>query len=814
MKVPITGPPNAKILLVGEAPGAEEDRQGKPFIGQAGRTLDLLLSNAGISRHDCLITNVAKERPPGNKIAFYYEDKKCTRPKPIMQEWIKELKKEIEFYNPNIVIPLGAIALQTICGISGIQAYRGYIMESTLVPRQKVLPTYHPQAVGYDWKLHFPTIMDLRKAVKESEISKLPKDNRKLNCTSTKLEYIGYLKWLLKEHKGPIAVDIETTQPGSHIDIMGIADSPTHAVAFEFIHSRKPKYSLEDELEIWKLLGKVLSTKDLIMHNGSYDAAVIWYNNGIFCKNFKYDTMIAGHAAWPECPRSLAFMSSICLNVPPWKHQSQSLPLLYNAADAANTFGIWEVMETEMEKLKVRNTFDFEMSQVFPAMMLQLQGLYVDLNKRKIIKKEIEERLEELKEELTQDLGKEVILKADKKKKNTLNINSSKQLAELLYIDMGLPVQYKRRKSVQDTRTTTADAEALNKLTRQTKNPVLLKILEVKKLSKLSNSFINMEVSPQSRVHTCYNVTGATMSRTGTGKQKGLIIDDEENYKSFGRWSSSKSIILPYGSGNLQNIPYAARKLYTAPKGYCFLQADYKQAEAVVVAFNIGDQKLINMFSNAFGKSNEYCKEQGWDIHKLTGASMFGVDIKDVTPEQRKVGKLLRHATNYAAGPGVIAPKLGIAITQAKKLLKQFMGATPELPLYHSRIRNELRKSGVLTNLLGRKHRFLERWGDTLFRSAYSFIPQSTVGDLMNLSLTKFYNKYGSLYNIVLQLHDAIYLIIKEEEKFEAMHALKESMIRPLKTETGQEFLIDIDFSFGPDWGSLEDFDYYKHFGG
>ena len=67
MFVKTTGPPDAKIMLIGEAPGVDEDRSGKPFVGYAGRTLDKLLYQAGINRRECLVTNIAREKPPGKR---------------------------------------------------------------------------------------------------------------------------------------------------------------------------------------------------------------------------------------------------------------------------------------------------------------------------------------------------------------------------------------------------------------------------------------------------------------------------------------------------------------------------------------------------------------------------------------------------------------------------------------------------------------------------------------------------------------------------------------------------------------------------
>ena len=797
MYVKTTGPPDAKIMLIGEAPGVDEDRSGKPFVGYAGRTLDKLLYQAGINRRECLVTNIAREKPPGNKMDFFYEDSKKTRPKPILQEWLRTLKNEIEMYKPNLIVTLGATPLWEVCKLKGIRNYRGYITASTLAPGFKVLPTWHPQKINYEWKLHFDIIMDLRKAAQNCDTPGLLVDNRRLQSSPSHYEFIQYLEYLDKDHEGYIAVDIEST-PGAHIDIMGIADSPEHAMSIRILSGNKPIFSEEKEFQLWQGISKVFSHKPIIMHNGSYDAAVLWYHNGILCPNFDADTMIATHICWPETQRSLGYLTSICLNVSAWKHLSSEMPTYYNCLDAANTYGCWEVMVKELTKLDAWDVYKFEMSQVEPATFLQLQGIYVNPEKRQAMLKDLTKKEEELDKYLEQEIGKKI------------NFNSHQQVKDLLYIDLGLPTQYKRRKSVTETRKITSDAEALTKLARTTNNSVLLKIIEKKKVAKLRGTFIDITVSPDSKVHTSYNVTGATMAR----QKKNTVVDDEDTYKSFGRWSSSKSIILPYGSGNLQNIPKAARKMYTVPKGYLLLQADYIQAEAVVVAYIINDQKLIALFEASFGQPREFRNKNNLDVHKLTAAQMFGVQAGDITSEQRDVGKVLRHAKNYIAGPGVIAYKLNCTMAEAKKLSTVYDSLNPQLLLWHVRIHDELRRTRYLINLLGRKHKFLDAWpkdnkSGSLFRSAAAYIPQSTVGDLLNRSLIRVYKEqghYGLHLNLYLQLHDAIYVLVEDNSQKvdEAREILRECMLYPL-TANNREFTIDVDFSIGSDWGSMEE---------
>jgi DNA polymerase-1 len=348
-----------------------------------------------------------------------------------------------------------------------------------------------------------------------------------------------------------------------------------------------------------------------------------------------------------------------------------------------------------------------------------------------------------------------------------------------------------------------ADAESVKKLWLKTHNPILEKIMELKKLIKLVTGFLNIEVSAEGTINTCYNVTGATMSR----ETKGYTVDDEGAYKSFGRWSSSKSIILPYGSGNLMNIPKKARKMFTAPEGKVFLQADYCQAEAVVVAYLTGDLQLKRMFSRAYGKSKQYCKENNLDVHKLTASVMFKKEPSLITPEERTIGKTIRHAVSYSAGPAVLSARLDISLRDAKLLLQTYYNTNPHLQVWQLRIQEELRNTRTLVNLFGRRHYFLERWGDGLFRSAYSFKPQSTVGDLLNKALIKLYYDYPEI-DLVLQLHDALYCLVPEDNILYYANIIKQVMSIPLRYKD-EEFLIDTDFSVGKSWGDMEDFDIY-----
>ena len=159
-------------------------------------------------------------------------------------------------------------------------------------------------------------------------------------------------------------------------------------------------------------------------------------------------------------------------------------------------------------------------------------------------------------------------------------------------------------------------------------------------------------------------------------------------------------------------------------------------------------------------------------------------DMCDVTKEERKIGKTLRHSNNYISGPAVIANELGILLNEAKLLSKTYMLRNGALSTWHDKILKDLRVSRTFVNCFGRSHRFLERWGDDLHRSACSYNPQSTIGDLLNRALRRVYEDVE--YDILLQLHDAMYLEVEDSKVDKCIEEIREIMLIPI-TIFGEE---------------------------
>ncbi len=131
--VPGEGNPDAEVVLVGEAPGASEDRQGRPFVGNAGRLLARLLEDAGLVREDVFITNVVKARPPKNRDPRVKE----------VRHYLPWLIAQLDVIEPRLVVPLGRQALAHFAPEAKITQAHGHVIETE---RWRVFPMFHPAA--------------------------------------------------------------------------------------------------------------------------------------------------------------------------------------------------------------------------------------------------------------------------------------------------------------------------------------------------------------------------------------------------------------------------------------------------------------------------------------------------------------------------------------------------------------------------------------------------------------------------------------------------------------------------------------------
>ncbi len=326
-----------KIAIVGEAYGEEEARQCLPFVGYSGQALTSMLSEAGISRADCLVTNVFQIHPPGNDLSFFCGPKAEAIPgyppmggKYVRAEFTQELNRlrgEIERAKPNLILALGNTASWAFLGRGLVSKYRGTTETSTLTsPGIKVLQTYHPAAVTRQWDLRPIVIIDFMKARREAEYPELRRPHREIWIEPTLEDLDDFYARHIRV-PGPLSVDIETA--GSVITCVGFAPNPGVGIVIPFLDGRRKDRhywpTLSDERAAWKFIRDIMAEPHLAktFQNGLYDISFLWRAYGVKTFGAAHDTMLLHHALQPESLKSLGFLGSVYTDEGAWKQMRE-----------------------------------------------------------------------------------------------------------------------------------------------------------------------------------------------------------------------------------------------------------------------------------------------------------------------------------------------------------------------------------------------------------------------------------------------------------------------------------------------------------
>lgn len=358
-----------KIVLLGEAPGANEVITGTPFVGAAGIELLRMLDEAGtlkLTRFDLdyirrawsdndpnlidmiwrlhpefIRMNVFSQYPPGNDLSAFMGPKETRIPgwprlpvgklkgsgQYIREEFLHELERlenDLLQTRPNLVIALGNTPLWAMCGLTGVGNLRGCTRLATKVaPGQKVLPTYHPSGVLQQWNLRPITIIDLSKAKREAEFPELRRPEREVWIEPG----VKDVERFFAEHMAQtqlLSVDIETA--GDSITEIGFAPSQRISLVIPFYDPRRidRNYwtSEDDEYKVWDIIRTCLADRSIpkLFQNGLYDIAFLWRTMGIKVLGAEHDTMLLHHALMPEAPKALGFLGSLYCDEGSWKH--------------------------------------------------------------------------------------------------------------------------------------------------------------------------------------------------------------------------------------------------------------------------------------------------------------------------------------------------------------------------------------------------------------------------------------------------------------------------------------------------------------
>jgi uracil-DNA glycosylase family 4 len=736
--VPGEGPASANLMIVGEAPGAQEELSVHPFVGRSGEIVNKLLSEIGSDRRLCYVTNCYKYRPPDNDIKRIAEV--CDPIKNVDQLW-----EEINAIRPNAILALGNTALEILTGKSKILKWRGSILTASRKSSTKVIPTIHPASVMYphgsNESANYTALafikMDFERAWLESQYIDLRLPYRVLRVSRHSGELYGFLQQ--NRHKKLVSVDIEVAR--AIPTCVSLAFSQHEALSVPLINAFPGQcFPHQDLVETWKLLAEFFRQPDLqvIGQNFKFDHQKL-EQMGFLIRNVYADTMLMAHTCHAELPKSLQFLTSIYTREPYYKDEGREFDLqrdspdrmyLYNAKDAAVTYEVYLQLEALLEQLNLK---DF-----FYSYVMKLHPLYMDIER--VGFKVDQDKLTELIKKYTDLCGK-LLQRMQSAVTMSLNPNSPAQIKCALK-ELGFP---ERKGTGEDE----IIALLANHGNSEKKTQFLNDILDYRKSAKTLSTYLLSEADFDGRIRTSYNICGTETGRSSTSKTK----PPTRPYQC----GLSYHNITKHGE-----IGADIRKYLTCESGSSLLEVDLSQAEARVVAMLADDHETLQLFETT-------------DIHKLTASWIFGLPMDKITGDQRFIGKGCRHAGNYGMRKKRFMEKVhsdaktaGIKIElseyQADKILTIFHRRTPKIQgVFHPSVESCLRHGRWLVNPFGRSRLFYERWGEELFREAYANIPQSTVIDHLRYAALRIKGQEPDL-KIVVEAHDAITCIVKDED--------------------------------------------------
>ena len=402
-------------------------------------------------------------------------------------------------------------------------------------------------------------------------------------------------------------------------------------------------------------------------------------------------------------------------------------------------FKIKEKTEKELEEINCKDLFhNIDMPTIEILSNMQWNGMYIDKKELEQFGKELTEKLEIITKVIYEMAGEE------------FNINSTKQLGEILFEKMKLPV-IKKTKSGYST-----DVDVLEKLKKE--DPIIEQILEYRQLMKLNSTYVEglkPYINPKTnRIHSFFHQT----------------------ITATGRISSTEP--------NLQNIPTRfelgkkVRKLFKPQKGNIYIDADYSQIELRVLASISGDKHMIEAF------------KEGQDIHKQAASKVFKTPIEEVTKEQRSNAKAVNFGIVYGISEFGLGEQLGISRKQAKKYIDEYLEQYAGIKEFMDNIKEEAKEKGYVETMFHRRRYIPELKSKNYMvrqfgaRAAMNTPIQGTAADIMKIAMLKVFEeikKRKLKSKIVLQVHDEMMLEVPLEEKDEVQKIIKDCMESAVK---------------------------------
>ena len=783
MRIRGEGPAPTRIMLVGEFPSEQDERAGVAFSGSTGQELNRMLHEAGIMRSECYATHVCKVRPPSNDISNFIAIRKkdvstthiFLRGRYVTKEIAQgyaELLQEIELVQPNLIIAFGNLAMWALTREWGILKWRGSQLstESGL----QVIPTLTPSAVIRQWELRALILSDLRRAKRHlATRSYTNKPTWNFIVRPTFDHAVTVLRARLADVEAGVLwldFDIETRAGGGikgytagYIDCIGISWSRTEAICIPFMSTTNPEgyWGADEEGELVYLLYLLLTHPNVRIRwqNGLYDAQYV-YRRWHFLAINSQDTMISQHSLFAALPKGLSLLASLYADwYVYWKDEGklatgepEDKRWIYNLQDCIYTRECGEVLAESARTMGLETVEQTQQALFAPVLRAMLRGVLVSKDAKNKMAMEIQEELSKREAFLFQILG------------HAVNPGSPKQMQALLYDDLKQPVILKRTLVLGRTKMSpTCDDEALTKIAAREPllRPLCNCIADIRTLNKFLGDFVMMPLDEDGRMRCSFNIAGDAGGKSAPYSY---------------RLSSSKN---PFGSGgNLQTIPSEKskssgkaaargsmdfvlpniRSMYVPDPGFTFFDMDLDRADLQVVVWESDDQML------------KAAMRLGVDIHLL---NVFALDKQEPPPleelvethprywdyrgprkHKREFAKVFCHATNYVGGAKTVAAHTGRGVHEIDTAQKYWFSVHPGIKTWHDRTEHQIQRYRFVENRFGYRWYIFDRL-DALLPEAVAWIPQSTVGIVINKAWLSFHNNIPEV-QVLLQVHDSL----------------------------------------------------------
>ena len=571
-----------------------------------------------------------------------------------------------------------------------------------------------------------------------------------------------------------LSVDLETTSVNPMIaEIVGFSFSVKKDTGvYVPIHFKDKVDNLfgDNDLEIATNILKPVLENEKIPKTGQnikYDA-LIMKRFGIELQGIEFDTMIAAHLINPNARSykldnlSLSHLNYKMVPIQDLIGSGRNQITMdqvaladitfYAAEDADVVIELTDIFLKELKKQELYSYFkDIEIDLLPVLIDMQFHGIFVDRNYLLSRSEEIGIKLDALEKSIIKLAGKE------------FNLNSSQQLAEILFDQLNLPMIKKR---------STAEA-ILTKLKEYHELPSL--ILGYRKLFKLKNTYLdpipNNINEITNRVHSSFNQT-----MTATGR-------------------------LSTSTPNFQNIPIRTedgkevRKAIKAQSNdYQILSADYSQIELRVMAHLSKDEALTKALND------------GEDIHTFTAKNVFNVkEDQDVLPEMRRIAKIVNFGIMYGAGSFRLSQELGIPFAESKKIIDVYFEKYKGIKQYMEDTKLLVKKDKSVQTLLGRKRAVWDSDSqnqvrrDAAERMAINMPIQGTAAEMIKLAMIRIDKdlKENNLKSkLILQIHDELLLEVHNNE----IDYVTEMVVKHMKNAMDLDVPIEIDCGVGSSW--------------